>query len=572
VSQNYLSCSVPQELSAADPVAFGDTMRASFPEISVLGTMMDFPLTLVPILERAGKLYGQVEIVSRRPDRTIARTNYGAIYRRARRLARALELAGLARGDRVATLMWNHSSHLEAYFGIPVSGGVLHTLNLRLHANELAYIANHARDRYLIVDDVLLPIYESFRAQVHFERVFVVPFCGQPIPRRYENYEDLLSAADDEFEYPVLEENEAAAMCFTSGTTGKSKGVVYSHRALVLHSFAQCLGDAFAINHNEVVLPASSMFHANAWGVPFTATMVGAKLVFSGPHLDAESLLDLIEQEKVTIATAVPTVWFGVLLALEKEPGRWKINHPVRITCGGSAVPETLLRRMDKFGFRITHLWGMTETTPFATTGTLKSTLAHGSEDEKYKIRVKQGLPAPFVEVRVMRPEGEAPRDGVTCGELEIRGPWVAASYFEAPETADRWTRDGWFKTGDIATIDSEGYVKIVDRSKDLIKSGGEWISSVDLENELMGHPSVREAAVIGVAHPKWQERPLAVVVVKEGAQVTPEELREFLAAKFAKWQLPDAFVFSDELPRTSVGKLLKLKLRETYADWNWET
>jgi len=572
VSQNYLSCSVPQELSAADPVAFGDTMRASFPEIPVLGTMMDFPLTLVPILERAGKLYGQVEIVSRRPDRTIARTNYGAIYRRARRLARALELAGLARGDRVATLMWNHSSHLEAYFGIPVSGGVLHTLNLRLHANELAYIANHARDRYLIVDDVLLPIYESFRAQVHFERVFVVPFCGQPIPRQYENYEDLLSAADDEFEYPVLEENEAAAMCFTSGTTGKSKGVVYSHRALVLHSFAQCLGDAFAINHNEVVLPASSMFHANAWGVPFTATMVGAKLVFSGPHLDAESLLDLIEQEKVTIATAVPTVWFGVLLALEKEPGRWKINHPVRITCGGSAVPETLLRRMDKFGFRITHLWGMTETTPFATTGTLKSTLAHGSEDEKYKIRVKQGLPAPFVEVRVMRLEGEAPRDGVTFGELEIRGPWVAASYFEAPETADRWTRDGWFKTGDIATIDSEGYVKIVDRSKDLIKSGGEWISSVDLENELMGHPSVREAAVIGVAHPKWQERPLAVVVVKEGARVTPEELREFLAAKFAKWQLPDAFVFSDELPRTSVGKLLKLKLRETYADWNWET
>jgi len=537
----------------------------------MLGTMMDFPLTLVPILERAGKLYGQVEIGSRRPDRTIARTNYAAIYRRARRLARALELAGLGRGDRVATLMWNHSSHLEAYFGIPACGGVLHTLNLRLHANELAYIANHARDRYLLVDDVLLPTYESFRSQVHLERVFVVPFSGEPVPREYENYEDFLSAADDTFDYPVLGENEAAAMCFTSGTTGKSKGVVYSHRALVLHSFAQCLQDAFAISHNEVVLPGSSMFHANAWGVPFTATMVGAKFVFPGLHLDAESLLDLIEQEKVTIATAVPTVWFGVLLALEKEPGRWKIDQPVRITCGGSAVPETLLRRMDKFGFRITHLWGMTETTPFATTGTLKSTLAHGSEDEKYKIRVKQGLPAPFIEVRVMRPEGEAPRDGVTFGELEIRGPWVAASYFEAPETADRWTRDGWFKTGDIATIDSEGYVKIVDRSKDLIKSGGEWISSVDLENELMGHPSVREAAVIGVVHPKWQERPLAVVVVKEGAEVTSGELREFLAAKFAKWQLPDAFVFTDELPRSAVGKLLKLKLRETYSGWNWE-
>ena len=539
----------------------------------MLGTMMNFPLTLVPILERAGKLYSQIEIVSRRPDRSVVRTTYGEMYRRARRLSRALELAGLARGDRVATLMWNHSAHLEAYFGIPASGGVVHTLNLRLHPDELAYIVNHARDRYLIVDDVLLPIYESFRAQVHFERVFVVPFSGRAISREYESYEDFLSAADDDFEYPALEEDEAAAMCFTSGTTGKSKGVVYSHRALVLHSFAQCLADSFGISHNEVVLPASSMFHANAWGVPFTATMVGAKLVFPGPHLDAQSLLDLIEKENVTIATGVPTVWFTVLMALEKDPGRWKLNHPVRITCGGSAVPESLLRRMDRFGFQITHLWGMTETTPFATTGTLKSTLAGCTEDEKYKIRVKQGLPAPFIEVRVLQPEGrgEAPLDGVTAGELEIRGPWVAASYFEAPETADRWTRDGWFKTGDIATLDAEGYVKIVDRSKDLIKSGGEWISSVDLENELMGHPAVRDAAVIGVAHPKWQERPLAVVVVKEGVQVVAQDLREFLALKFAKWQLPDAFVFTGELPRSAVGKLLKLKLREQYADWNWE-
>ena len=277
----------------------------------MLGTMMNFPLTLVPILERAGKLYSQIEIVSRRPDRSVVRTTYGEMYRRARRLSRALELAGLARGDRVATLMWNHSAHLEAYFGIPASGGVVHTLNLRLHPDELAYIVNHARDRYLIVDDVLLPIYESFRAQVHFERVFVVPFSGRAISREYESYEDFLSAADDDFEYPALEENEAAAMCFTSGTTGKSKGVVYSHRALVLHSFAQCLADSFGISHNEVVLPASSMFHANAWGVPFTATMVGARLVFPGPHLDAESLLDLIEKENVTIATGVPTVWFS---------------------------------------------------------------------------------------------------------------------------------------------------------------------------------------------------------------------------------------------------------------------
>jgi acyl-CoA synthetase (AMP-forming)/AMP-acid ligase II len=535
------------------------------------GMMMDFPLTLTHILERAGKLYSSIEVVSRRPDRSIARTTYGQIYNRARRLARALDLAGMARGDRVATLMWNHAGHLECYLGVPVAGGVIHTLNLRLHPQELAYIANHARDRYLIVDDALLPVYESIRAQVHFERVLVVPDCDQPVPRKLESYEDFLAAADDDFVYPELDENEAAAMCFTSGTTGKSKGVVYSHRALVLHSFAQCLADAFAIGHNEVLLPASSMFHANAWGIPFTATMVGAKLVFPGPHLDAESLLDLIESEGVTQATGVPTIWLNLLAALEKFPGRWKIPHPVRITCGGSAVPESLLRGLDRHGFHMTHLWGMTETTPFATTGTIKSTLAHRSEDEKYKLRIKQGLPSPFVELRVQGPNGEAPWDGVTFGELEIRGPWVASSYFESPETVDRWTKDGWFRTGDIATIDPEGYVKIVDRSKDLIKSGGEWISSVDLENTLMCHPAVREAAVVGVPHPKWQERPLAVVVAKEGAQPTAEDLRAFLVERFAKWQLPDAFVFADELPHTSVGKLLKMKLREQYANWSWD-
>jgi fatty-acyl-CoA synthase len=538
----------------------------------VRGTMMDFPLTVQPILERAGKLFSAVEIVSRQPDRSLKRTTYGEIYRRSRRLARALELAGMARGDRVATLMWNHSVHLEAYLGVPVSSGVLHTLNVRLHPDELAYIVNHARDRYLIVDDVLLSVYEAFRGKANFERVFVVPFSGGKIPRAHENYEDFLSAADDEFVYPLLEENEAAAMCFTSGTTGKPKGVVYSHRALVLHSLTQSLTDCFGISHNDVLLPASSMFHANGWGLPFTAAMAGAKLVLPGPHVDAESLLGLIEGEKVTLACAVPTVWFGVLDALEKNPGRWKISQPVRIICGGSAVPESLLRGLDRFGFHITHLWGMTETAPLATTGLIKSTLADSTDDEKYKIRAKQGIPAPFIELRVMGAQGEAVWDGAASGELEVRGPWVAATYFEAPETADRWTTDGWFRTGDVATIDEEGYVKILDRTKDLIKSGGEWISSVDLENALMCHPGVREAAVIGVPHPKWQERPLAVVVAKEGVSLQPEELREFLAAKFAKWQLPDAFVFAAEIPRTSVGKFLKAKLREQFANWTWDS
>jgi fatty-acyl-CoA synthase len=536
------------------------------------GTMMDFPLTIQPILERAGKLFPTVEIVSRLPDRSLKRTKYGEVYRRARRLARGLELSGMAPGDRVATLMWNHSTHLEGYLGVPAAGGVLHTLNLRLHPDELVYIVNHARDRYLIIDDILLPVYESIRAKVHFERVFVVPFSGEKTARSLESYEDFLSAADDDFVYPHLGENDAAIMSFTSGTTGKPKGVVYSHRALVLHSLAQGLTDSFNVGHHDVLLPASSMFHANGWGVPFTATLVGAKLVLPGPCVDAASLLDLIEREKVTLAFAVPTVWLGVLGALEKEPGRWKISKPVRIICGGAAVPESLLRGLDRFDFHITHLWGMTETTPMGTTAPIKSSLMNRSDDEKYRIRAKQGIPAPFVELRVMGAQGEAPWDGATPGELEVRGPWIAASYFESPETADRWTRDGWFRTGDIATMDEEGYVQIIDRSKDLVKSGGEWISSVDLENALMGHPSVREAAVIGVLHPKWQERPLAVVVLKEGASVQPEELREFLAQKFAKWQLPDAFVFAAEIPRTSVGKFLKTKLREQYANWNWDS
>jgi fatty-acyl-CoA synthase len=535
------------------------------------GTMMDFPLTLPTILERAGKLFGKVEIVSRRPDRSYVRTRYADFYRRARRLARALELAGLQRGDRVATLMWNHASHFEAYFGIPCAGGVLHTLNLRLHPDEIAYIANHAQDRFLIVDDVLLPIYEKFRDKVKLERVIVAPFGAPKALVGFDSYEDFLAKADDNFEYPKLEENEAATMCFTSGTTGKSKGVVYSHRALVLHSFAEAMADAFGLSHLDTVLPACSMFHANAWGVPFTAAMTGTKLVFPGPNLDAESLLDAMEQEHVTIACAVPTVWIGILVALEKWPHRWKFEKEITVPVGGTAPPESLIRGLDKFGIHIRHLWGMTETTPLATMGGVRTYMEHWSEDEKYAARAKQGWPAPFVELRLRSAQGIAPWDGETAGEIEIRGPWVTARYYESPEDQHRWTEDGWFKTGDVACIDSDGYVKIVDRSKDMIKSGGEWISSVDLENALMGHAAVREAAVVAVPHPKWQERPLAVVVLKEGVQATPEELRAFLASRFAKWQLPDGIVFADEIPRTSVGKFMKMKLRQQYANWKWE-
>src|SRR6202795_1028838 len=541
------------------------------------GTMMDFPLTLPTLLERAGKLFAGVEIVSRRPDRSSVRTTYGDFYRRARRLASALVRLGLQPGDRVASLMWNHAGHLEAFFGVPCAGGILHTLNLRLHPQEIAVRVKHAADRFLIVDDVLLPVYETFRKEAAFERVIVVPYgCGQ-VPDTGLRYEDLLAEADDDFCYPQMDENDGAGMCFTSGTTGFSKGVIYSHRALVLHSFASAMADSFAISNHDTVLPVAPMFHANAWGLPYTGVMTGAKLILPGPNVDAESVLDRSEEEGVTVACGVPTVWLAVLYALEKNPGRWTFRSPVRIMCGGTAPPVRLMRALDKHGLQILHLWGMTETTPVATVGKLKAHMRNWTEDEQYQVRSKQGWPAPFVELRVMQPGGEegketaAPSDGETPGELEVRGPWVAGSYYQAPEQGHRWTADGWFKTGDVATMDSEGFIKIVDRAKDLVKSGGEWISSVDLENTLMGHPAVKEAAVIGVPHPKWQERPLAAVVLKDGAQATPEELRCFLAKSFAKWQLPDAFVFIEAIPRTSVGKFKKLALREQFADWKWE-
>jgi len=541
------------------------------------GTMMDFPLTLPTILERAGKIFSRVEIVSRKPDKSIARSCYGEFYRRARLLSEALTKLGMRSGDRVASMMWNHSGHLEAFFGVPCAGGILHTLNLRLHPHEIAAIARHAADRFLLIDDVLLPVYEKFRDDAPFEHVIVVPHGCGTMPEGFLNYEELLAGASGDFRYPPIGENDGAAMCFTSGTTGFSKGVIYSHRALVLHSFACGLGEVFGMGHFDTVLPVAPMFHANAWGLPFACTMLGARLVLPGPHVDPESILDLMLQEGVTIACGVPTVWLGVLEALEKNPGRWKFDAPIRVVCGGTAPPLELIRKLDGFGIQIKHLWGMTETTPIGTSGGLRPHMRDWPEDKKYETRSKQGWPSPFVEIRLMRPEGpagepsEAPWDGVSSGEIEIRGPWVAASYYNAPDQSHRWTDDGWFRTGDVATMDEDGYVKIVDRAKDLVKSGGEWISSVDLENALMGHPAVKEACVVGIPHPKWQERPLAAVVLKDGAKATLEELRAFLAKSFAKWQLPDAFVFLDAIPRTSVGKFKKRALREQFANWNWD-
>jgi len=527
-------------------------------------------LTLTSFLERAGKLYPKVEVASRLPGNSIHRSTYADLCRRARALAAALQQGGLRPGDRVATLMWNHAAHLEAYFGIPLAGGVIHTLNLRLHPDELAFIANHAQDRWLIVDDVLLPTYKSFKDKVRFERVIVVPFSGSPTSPAYEDYESLLAQGTGSPAPVDADEDAAVAMCYTSGTTGQPKGVAYSHRALVLHALSISLPDNFAMSRIDTVLPAMSMFHANAWGLPHAAVMNGSKLVFAGPNLQPDAILDLLASERVTLTGAVPTVWLGVIDCLERDPGRWKLAEGLRIIVAGSAAPESLFRRFDKFHVRVIQPWGMTETTPIATTCTLKPEMAAWSDDRLYELRAKQGLPSPLVDMRAINDEGEIPWDGVTYGELQVRGPFIAAGYYKLPEEQSKWTDDGWLRTGDVVTIDADGYVKITDRTKDLIKSGGEWISSVDLENALVGHPAIREAAVIAIRHTKWQERPLACVVLKDGARVSREELRVFLGDKFAKWQLPDDFVFLEELPHTSTGKLLKSHLRQQFSEFDW--
>jgi len=450
---------------------------------------------------------------------------------------------------------------------VPCAGGILHCLNLRLHPHELAKTANHAEDRFLIVVDVLLPLYEKFRDDVNFEQVIVVPYGFASVPEGFLNYQELIEEADDGFQYAQLDENEGAALGFTSGTTGFSQGVVYTHRSLVLHSMAEAMVDTLALSHHDVVLPIAPMFHANAWGVPYTAVMAGSKLVLMGPNVDPESILDTMVNEKVTVANAVPTVWIGVLEELEKNPGRWTFEKPIRVICGGTAPPAELIGKLERHAIHLLHLWGMTETSPLATAGRLKARMRDWPEEKKLQIRAKQGWPVPLIDIRIMRPEGEAPWDGETPGEVEIRGPWVASQYLRAPDQAHKWTSDGWFRTGDVGTI-----MKLVDRAKDLVKSGGEWISSVDLENALLGHPSVREACVVGVPHPKWQERPLAAVALKEGAKASDDELRAFLSASFAKWRLPDAFVFVEAIPRTSVGKFKKRALREQFANWKWES
>ncbi len=534
------------------------------------GLIADYQLTLPAILKRAEELFGHKEIVTRRPDKSFHRYTYADFVSRSKRLAVALGDLGLQKGDRVATLGWNTYQHLECYFGVPSAGLVLHTLNPRLSAEDLAYIMDHAGDKVLMVDETLLPVFESVKDRVSLDRVYVFTYDGSA-PQDLESYEDLVAGGDDSaFEYPELDEDDAAAMCYTSGTTGRPKGALYSHRSICLHSFALATADGLGVSEADSVLPVVPMFHVNAWGMPFVATMVGSKQVMPGPHLDPESLLEDFETENVTFTAGVPTVFLAVLQTLDAEPGAYDLSRIRALAVGGSAAPESMIRGFDeRHGLKVVHAWGMTETDPVATVSHINSGLEDASEDEKFRYRAKQGTPLPFIEVRARGEDGLIPWDGQTMGELEVRGPWVASRYYEAPEGDDKFTSDGWFRTGDVVSIDPMGYVEIRDRDKDLVKSGGEWISSVDLENVLMGHSAVAEAAVIAVPDPRWQERPLGVIVLKEGQSAEPEELKQHLADNgFAKWQLPDNIEFVSEIPRTATGKFLKMRLREQFEDY----
>jgi fatty-acyl-CoA synthase len=533
------------------------------------GLTSDYQLTLPAMLRRAEALYRPKEIVTRRPDKSFHRYTYADFVRRAKKLAVALGELGLQKSDRVATLAWNNHQHLEAYFGVPSSGMVLHTINPRLSADDLAYIINHAEDRVLLVDETMVGLLDGFGDRVDLDHVFVLSVDGSA-PEGLESYEALLSGAEEErFEYPDFEEDDAAAMCYTSGTTGRPKGALYSHRAICLHSMASAMTDMLGISERDVVLPVVPMFHVNAWGLPFTSTLVGAKQVLPGSHLDPESLLENMADERVTVTAGVPTIFFGVLRKLDEDPDAYDLSSMRAMIIGGSAAPEAMIRAFEeRHGLHVLHAWGMTETTPLGTVCNLSSQMDEEPEDVRYRIRATQGLPGAFIEVRARGDEGFVPWDGESMGELEVRGPWVSGAYFNTEEGDDKFTEDGWFRTGDIVTIEPSGYVEIQDRTKDLIKSGGEWISSVALENSLMAHDAVAEAAVIAIADERWGERPLGVVVLKEGEEATEEELLSHLASDRPKWSLPDAIEFVEEIPHTATGKALKMALRERYSDY----
>ena len=534
------------------------------------GLMMDYPLTINLLLERARRLFPKKEVVTRTAA-GLHRYTYADLYGRVCRLANALAALGVRPGDRVGTFAWNTYRHLELYLGVPSSGAVLHTLNIRLFPEQINFIVNHAEDTVIFVDDSLVSTLEPLAEELRSVRAYVVMGDG-PLPstslKPAYRYEDLLAAAKQEYVFPKLDEYAAAGMCYTSGTTGNPKGVVYSHRSLVLHSFAQAMADSMALCEADVVLPVVPMFHANAWGMPFTATMVGAAQVYPGAQPTPRDIAELIQNLRVTVTGGVPTVLIGLLSALEQQ--HYDLSSLRCVPCGGSAVPESLIEKFDRLGICVLQAWGMTETAPLGTLAHPRSWMRDWDNAQRRAVRAKQGTPLPGVEIRVVDDAGrELPWDGKSVGELQVRGPWVVGEYYNDPRSAAAF-QDGWFKTGDVAAIDGDGYVQITDRAKDVIKSGGEWISSVELENAIMAHPQVLEAAVIGLPHERWQERPLACVVAKPGHQLTKDAIMNHLKDRVAKWSLPEDVVFVESLPKTSVGKFAKRDLREQFKDYRW--
>jgi len=540
------------------------------------GTMQDFPLTIGMLFRHGAAVHGDAEVVTFEGEGS-RRATFAQVADRTERLAAALTRLGVEAGDRVGTFMWNDQEHLEAYFAIPGLGAVLHTLNIRLFPEQLTYVANHAEDRIVLVDDSLIPILAKVAPDLKTVERYVVVGDGdagvlaEAVPNaEILRYEELLAAEQPGFDWPEVDERAPAAMCYTSGTTGNPKGVVYTHRSTVLHSFAACSAGGLGVNDQDRVLPIVPMFHANAWGLPYSCWMAGADFLMPSRFLQAEPLARFINDERPTFSGAVPTIWADVLRYSEANPGAVDLSSLRMIICGGSAVPRTLMESFEaKHGVRIVQAWGMTETSPLAAVAHPPKGVELGCAEEM-EWRVKTGRVVPGVELRIVGEDGQAmPWDGDAVGEIQVRGPWITAEYYlePSPEKFD----DGWLRTGDVGSVTPSGFIQITDRAKDVIKSGGEWISSVELENHLMAHPEVVEASVIGVPDPRWDERPLACVVVGEGAAVTPAELREFLGGRVAKWQLPERWAFIDEVPKTSVGKFDKKVLRARHESGDLE-
>ena len=539
------------------------------------GLMQDFPLTTNWIFARAERYYGDKPIVTR-TAKTIERSTVADVLADARRIAGYLDSAGISPGGRVGTFGWNTARHLALYFAIPGTGRVMHTLNIRYFAEQLIYTVGHAEDEAVFVDRSLLPLFGQYLPKLDTVKHVIVMDDGAdaelPDDPRVVRYEDVVGRAEPiDFTDRVADERQAAAICYTTGTTGNPKGVLYSHRSTWLHSNATTTANVFAISDRDRVLPVVPMFHANAWGLPYACLLTGASMVLPGPDLSPGAILNLLESEKVTVTGGVPTIWMGMLPLLD---GRDLSSLRV-IICGGSAVPRSLSEAYrEKIGLPITQAWGMTETSPIGSICIERGEFAEAGEDEKADLRASAGIAPPGVEVRIVDAETGEPQpwDGERSGELEARGPWIARQYYRTDEPGEQFSPDGWLRTGDVACIDRFGYIRLVDRTKDLVKSGGEWISSVEIENQIMAHPKVAEAAVIAVPHPKWAERPLACVVVKDGEQLSKEDVINFLRERLTKWQVPDDVVFIDEVPKTSVGKFSKKTLRDKFAHYELPT